>query len=144
MQEKDLNSYVGTKGIVVNSSGEVLLVKESFSGNWELPGGRIQKTEMNLTREECLSRELKEELGENFQFKILKLVDTMFRKFEKPRNPQVEQVFLVVYECEYLGGEIDKQDEEVLDVAWVSKDNYQNYDYVNGYKKVLDNYFSRN
>lgn len=141
-KEKDINSYVGTKAMIKNSRNEILIVKESMTGDWELPGGKIQKTEVDLTREECLQRELEEELGKNFKVKIGILTDTMFRKFATPRNPDIEQVFLVVYECEYVSGEIEKQDEEVLDVAWVGKNNYENYTYVNGYKPVLDKYFA--
>lgn len=141
MQEKDINCYVGTKAIIKNFKDEILIVKESLTKDWELPGGKIQKAEIDSSREKCLTRELNEELGADFKFKINKLIDSMFRKFDRPRNPLIQQVFLVVYECEYLSGEISKQDEEVLDTVWVSKENYQSFTYVNGYKKVLDKYF---
>jgi len=53
-----------TAGIIKNYLDEVLIVRrghdESLQGYWEFPGG---KKEDNENEEECLKRELSEELG---------------------------------------------------------------------------------
>ncbi len=49
-------------GIIRNSRGEILLCQRSFGqleGLWEFPGGKIEKGE---TPEQCLEREVREEL----------------------------------------------------------------------------------
>ncbi|HOQ01884.1 MAG TPA: 8-oxo-dGTP diphosphatase MutT [Acetivibrio sp.] len=52
-----------TAGIIIDND-KVLITrrapKENFAGGWEFPGGKI---EINETPEECLIRELKEELN---------------------------------------------------------------------------------
>ena len=54
-----------TAAIIIRD-GKVLLTRrkqgESLAGFWEFPGGKIEKGE---TPQECLERELKEELGLN-------------------------------------------------------------------------------
>jgi len=52
-----------TAGIIINND-KVLITRrapnENFAGGWEFPGGKIEADE---TPEECLARELKEELN---------------------------------------------------------------------------------
>ena len=60
-QRKD----IGSNAIILNSKGEILLVKRSdtdkyFPGEWELPGGGVDFTE---TPQESLKREVLEECG---------------------------------------------------------------------------------
>src|SRR3989344_4577267 len=50
---------VSVKGLHFNDKGKLLMIQED-TGEWELPGGRIQKGE-GLT--ECLKRECFEETG---------------------------------------------------------------------------------
>jgi 8-oxo-dGTP pyrophosphatase MutT (NUDIX family) len=50
---------VSVKGVLVTSDGKVVLVFND-RGEWELPGGRI---ELGESAEECLAREIEEELG---------------------------------------------------------------------------------
>lgn len=50
---------VSVKGVVFNSRGEVLLLKNPRD-EWELPGGRLEEGE---APRECLSREIREECG---------------------------------------------------------------------------------
>ena len=86
-------------------------------------------------------REIKEELGENFKIKVGNIFDTTFRVFKKPKNPLIEQVFIVFYLCEYVSGEIIMQPEEVLETAWVDKNDFLNYQYIPAYIPILKKYF---
>ena len=50
-------------GVILDESNRILITRKrkgEFAGKWEFPGGKIEKGE---TYEECLSRELKEELS---------------------------------------------------------------------------------
>jgi mutator protein MutT len=64
-------------------------------GFWEFPGG---KREAGESYEECLVREIREEL--NAEVEVGKLVETIvYEYFEK-------QVTLKFFSCSYLGGEV--------------------------------------
>ena len=140
MKDENIICWVGAKGLIVRGD-EVLIIKETFTKEWELPGGKIKNSETSLSREECLTREIREELGENFNVEIGNIADTMFRVFTPSRDPNIDTVFLAVFLCRYISGNIQKQEGEVLDAVWVNKGNYTEYVYVSGYKAVLDKYF---
>lgn len=61
--ESGLDSYIPVTAAVIEKDGKVLIAKrkKAYMGYlWEFPGG---KKEDNETLEECLVREIKEELG---------------------------------------------------------------------------------
>lgn len=142
MKEENIISYVGAKAILKNKNGEVLIVKENWSDKWGLPGGRIQEGEIDISLQACLEREIKEELG-GVDVRVGGYFDSMFRRLGRPKNPNVLFAFANFYISDFLGGEIKLQDSELLEFAWVNEVNYENYEYISGYKKILDKYFKR-
>ena len=98
-------------GIVIKE-GELLFVKGKYKELWT-PGGKVKDEE---TDEECLRRELKEEIG----------VDITDIKFYKEYNtfsfydqvPLIERVYIIS-----IKGEI-KPDEEIESFIWFSKNDY--------------------
>jgi len=65
MESRRLQPAVTTvAAAVIERNGKVLIARrrkgEAMEGFWEFPGGKIEKDE---TPEECLARELREELG---------------------------------------------------------------------------------
>ena len=51
---------LSVEAVVTDSAGQVLLVRQGRTRHdWELPGGKLQKSESLLA---CLAREIKEEL----------------------------------------------------------------------------------
>jgi len=142
MNNQNIVSYVGAKGIIRNNKNEVLIVKENWSNGWGMPGGRIQESEINIPLQACLEREIKEELGA-VDIRVGEYFDSMFRRLGRPKNPNVLFAFANFYICDYLGGEIKLQDSELLEFCWVSQENYQNYEYISGYREILDKYFKK-
>ena len=109
-----------TQNIVLkNEDGKVLILKHN-TGNWLLPGGKINKGENSL---EGLKRELKEETGSN-EFKIEKIVDM-------DTWEENDQGYCVVT---FLGTtSLDKitLSEEHIDSAWVDINELDKYQFWN-------------
>ncbi len=50
----------GVRAILVNRDGKIILVRHKYQEGWFLPGGKVSRREKD---ENCLQRELREELG---------------------------------------------------------------------------------
>jgi 8-oxo-dGTP pyrophosphatase MutT (NUDIX family) len=68
---------ISIKGLVRNEEGEVLVVKESGRGSWDLPGGGMDHNE-DIKR--AIAREMKEEVNLNgdFTYKIIAVDDPAY------------------------------------------------------------------
>lgn len=105
---------------LIEQDGKILIAQRSREGNqalkWEFPGGKIDPGE---TPEECLKRELKEELNLDIrvgaQFAIV--------NFDYP----TWTIQLLVYRAEIIGGDMRLNVHK--DVQWVSRKEIAAYDF---------------
>ena len=103
---------------VIRREGKVLLAKRPsnglLGGMWEFPGGKIETDE---TLEECLAREIREELGVNIQvgapFGVYRHAYTHFR------------ITLHAFFCELI--EDEPKPIEAAELAWVGSSELQLY-----------------
>ncbi len=86
---------VSIKGIILNDTGEVLLVKENGRDWWDLPGGGMDHGE---SIKAAIARELKEEvnLKGDFTYRIVHVDEPGL--LERSRILQIRLVFIVVPE----------------------------------------------
>jgi 8-oxo-dGTP diphosphatase len=84
---------------------------------WELPGGKIEENE---TAEECLKRELKEELG--IETEILDLFSSNTHSY---KDIEIE---LHVYNVRYLSGVLKLNSHEKF--IWVAINKLVDYDFA--------------
>jgi 8-oxo-dGTP diphosphatase len=106
---------------IVEKDGKILIARRAkgsrFEGKWEFPGGKLEPGE---SQEECLVRELMEEL--NIKCRIGDMfLSNMFRYI----GVSIE---LVIYKAEYISGEVTLKDHD--ESAWVSPHELKKYDFV--------------
>ncbi len=117
-----------TAGVIENNNNILIARRKagdrSLSGKWEFPGGKIEKGE---TPEECLKRELYEELGINVIVGDY-LTTSEYKYGEK-------NIRLIVYRVWYVDGEflLNAHDE----VKWVKREDLPSYDLAEADKPVL-------
>jgi len=106
-----------TAGIIAKD-GKILIAKRKsgkcVGANWEFPGGKLERGEK---LEECLKRELKEEL--DIEVEVIDYVGTS--RFACGDN----KIILVAYLVKYLSGEIKLVDHE--EYKWIYPYELQNY-----------------
>ena len=99
--------------------------KNKYMGlTWEFPGGKV---ESNETFHEALSREIQEEL--NIQINVHKKIAE-----EKYIDDQID-IILHYYLCSEKSGTIRLNEHE--NIAWVAKEDFDKYDFVEGDGNVL-------
>lgn len=130
MIPSDINSTmfpISIKGVVFVNNKIVLLKNER--DEWELPGGKI---EINETPEECLIREISEEL--NLNCSVSKLIDVWMYNILNKVN-----VFIVTYLCEKLiiNTEILKISHEHKELGLFSIDEIDSLNMPQGYKNSI-------
>jgi 8-oxo-dGTP diphosphatase len=113
---------------VIEKDGKILIArrkqKDPLGGKWEFPGGKLESGE---TPEECLKRELREELG------IETRVGEYFcsSRFVY-RHIAIE---LLAYRASYVSGEITLHEHERIE--WILPEELKDYDFSEADKPVV-------
>ena len=106
---------------IIEHQGKVLICQRSASMKlplkWEFPGGKIEGEE---SKEECLKREIKEELGLEIEVgSALPHVEHHYPEFS---------IRLYPFLCKWTGGSLAIA--EHAQAIWVSHDELKNYDWA--------------
>lgn len=91
---------VDIRAAVIDDEGRILLVQESSTGEWTLPGGWA---DLNVSPSENAVKEVREESG--MEVEVVKLLACWDKdKQGHPRQP--EHVYKMVFLCRLLGGKL--------------------------------------
>lgn len=100
-------------GAFVICDNKILLVKHQNGGHWSFPKGHVEKNE---TKIETAKREVYEETG----ILIDIVSDEEFINTYKVSDEIEKDV--IYFEAIKIGGEIKKQEEEILNIEWIEFD----------------------
>ena len=106
---------------IIESDDKILIAQRKseddiFGGLWEFPGGKIEDGE---TPEECMARELKEEL--DIEVEVGELITSNKHKY--PHG----YFELIAYRVKYISGEIVLNDHD--DFKWVTIDEMDSFEF---------------
>lgn len=104
MNEKK-DSYLIAVKVLLRRGSELLITHDVFN-EWDIPGGRILPTEFETPLQDIVARKMREELGENLEYK-LKAPKVFFRhEREEFTTKEKVRIFGIGYEADYVSGEI--------------------------------------
>lgn len=138
---------VSLKIILKDRLGRILILKAvpwgSMPGYYDLPGGRINKTELHVSLSRLIRREIREELGSKIKYTLHEVPvgfgrHEYFSKKLKKKMP----VIWILFRATYLGGPI-KISHEHLGFEWkkISKRNINAY-FTKGALQVVKNFLT--
>jgi A/G-specific adenine glycosylase len=121
--------YDVTAGIIWNDAGQVLIAQRPLDGLlgglWEFPGGKLERGE---TLQECLAREIYEELLINIDVgELFVVVKHAFTHFK---------ITLHAFTCHYSGTE-EPQAVGARDWAWILPEELDNYGFGKADREVI-------
>jgi 8-oxo-dGTP pyrophosphatase MutT (NUDIX family) len=122
---------------LIDKDGEVLVLNDPLLG-LDLPGGKIQEEEIDLTG--ALKREVKEETG--IEIEVGEPFSVWYYEFsnESSHRNKGKKIYTVAFKCKYLSGDVKLSDEHNL-FEWVNKDNYSKLKTETNMYKALEEYF---
>ncbi|MCI0474861.1 MAG: NUDIX domain-containing protein, partial [Anaerolineales bacterium] len=105
----------GAAAIIRDARGRFLLQKRSDVGLWGIPGGG---QELGERIDDTVRREVREEVGLEVEpTHIINLYTSPRVEIIFPNGDQI-QPYVVRFECEIVGGTLQKDDDEVLAIGW--------------------------
>lgn len=112
------SEYIPVTAAVIEKEGMVLIARKPFpfkNPYWEFPGGKAEEGE---TLEECLKREIREELG--IEIKVGECLCA-----EKHIVDHSKAITLYAFRAEYVNGDVFLSDHE--EIRWVKPENLLQY-----------------
>lgn len=117
---------------IIEKEGKVLATRRAkgshLAGLWEFPGGKIEPGE---TAEDCIIREIKEEL--NVQIETSQNLDPVEHHYEE------KSIRLIPFICNIVSGQIMLKDHS--EFRWLSRNDLQSLDWAEADFKIVKNYF---
>ncbi len=124
----------GTSIIFVNDQKQVLLLLRDdkpdipYPNMWDIPGGHVEDGE---TPEQCIVREMKEEMDLNLEefelFSIMEFVDRIEYTFWKKANLDIEKITL----------------HEGQQIKWFTESEVRNTKLAYGFNEILDDFLTK-
>ena len=118
---KKMPKIIRVTAAIIEREGKILIAKRKagddlFAGLWEFPGGKIEEGE---TPEECMARELKEEL--DIEVEVGELISSNKHKY--PHG-----IFeLLAYRVKHISGEMILNDHD--EIKWVTVYEMSNFEF---------------
>jgi 8-oxo-dGTP diphosphatase len=117
--------------IIFNDEKQVLIAQRrspsANAGMWEFPGGKLETSE---TPEECIIREIKEEL--NIEVRVIRPYQIV-----NYAHPDGQNILLMSYLCAHLSGDI--QLNEHSRIEWVNPDMLTSYNFLPADEPIVKN-----
>jgi len=127
--KKKANPQIVTAA-VIEKNGHILIAKRKKGkrhvGNWEFPGGTLEEGE---TYEQCLKRELQEELA------ITSEIGDLICSNEYDYTPDWT-VKLLVYRATVVSGAFNLNDHE--EIRWVKPEDLVRYDFPEADRPIVE------
>lgn len=117
---------INIAGVFIEENGKILLVQEKqpqVYGLWNIPAGHVDKGE---TFEEAAKREGEEESG--YKIEILRKIKSY---------PLGGDAQMHVYQAKIVGGSLNFDTNELLDVEWFTKEDVQKLNLRESFIKEL-------
>lgn len=129
-----MNNTIFVSAGIVKKDGKYLISQRLPNSilcpnQWELPGGKIEFME---SPEECLIREIKEEL--NIDITVDKLLSVNSHVYETEEKNY--HVVLMTYLAKHMGGVISHK--ECQDSKWITLDEFKDYHFCEGDYPIID------
>ena len=123
---KHIAYYIGAHALVRKDERLLLLqrsgTKAYMPGKWDIPGGSLEAGESPVA---TILREVKEETGITIRVKRIRYA------YSNLAEMPLRQTIQVVYDAEYISGDITLNPQEHQDFKWVSMEELQQYDLIN-------------
>jgi nucleoside triphosphatase len=102
-----------TGGLILNEDNQIFLMKSpKWENQWLVPGGHVEKGEKI---EECLKREIKEEVGlEISDIEFITVLEGMPEKFERDTH-----FIFLNYSCRAEEQDVKLDNEEAVEHTWI-------------------------
>ena len=120
--------YIPVTAAVIERDGRILIARRKHASMgylWEFPGGKLEDNE---TLQECLKREILEELG------ITISVGALISSRKHVINCQAA-ILLYAYQAEYISGDIVLNDHD--QIAWVKPEELTRYGFPDPDRQIV-------
>ncbi len=106
---------IATKALLWKDNKILLVIQPD--GKYDFPGGRMDRSEMNIDLINVLTREISEELSSGIKFKLRDFAFISKRYYKS--NGEEHNILAIFFNVDYVSGAVKLSDEHI-DYKWIN------------------------